>query len=167
MEVQLSVLWLRESAKPRAHTGHNKSASKQVRLGPMADLIAILVLGLQYSLIVLIINLYLRTPLPFAVVTIIFLVLASIGIGLWHREKFSQTVKQWERLTVRSVVLGIAFFGADLLLSLLHGQANPLHFPGGLLGLPLTLFVCPGGTIICLAGLVRASYINRRAGGTK
>ncbi len=45
----------------------------------MADLIAILVLGLQYSLIVLIINLYLRTPLPFAVVTIIFLVLASIG----------------------------------------------------------------------------------------
>ncbi len=133
----------------------------------MADLIAILVLGLQYSLIVLIINLYLRTPLPFAVVTIIFLVLASIGIGLWHREKFSQRVKQWERLTVRSVVLGIAFFGADLLLSLLHGQANPLHFPGGLLGLPLTLFVCPGGTIICLAGLVRASYINRRAGGTK
>jgi integral membrane sensor domain MASE1 len=75
------------------------------------------------------------------------------------------TVKQWGRLVVRSVVLGIAFFGADLLLALLHGQANPFHFPGGLLGLPLTFLICPGGTIICLVGLVRASYISRRVDG--
>src|SRR5438094_9986477 len=126
-------------------------------IGTIADLITILVLGLQYSLIVLIINLYLRTPLPFAVVTIIFLVLASIGIGLWHREKFSQTVKQWERLTVSSVVLGIAIFGTDLLLSLLHGQANPLHFPCELFVLLLCLLVSQGITIISLPGLLRVS----------
>jgi hypothetical protein len=75
------------------------------------------------------------------------------------------TVRQWRRLAIRSVILGIAFFGADILIALLHGQANPFHFPGGLLGLPLTFLICPVGTIICLAGLVRASYINRKAAG--
>jgi hypothetical protein len=74
-------------------------------------------------------------------------------------------VKQWGRLAVRSVVLGIGFVGVDILLALLNGQANPFHYPGGLLGLPLTFLICPGGTIICLAGLARASYISRRAAG--
>ena len=73
------------------------------------------------------------------------------------------TVKQWGNLAVRSVILGVAFLGADALIALLHGQANPFHFPGGLLGLPLTFLICPVGTIICLAGLARASYIGKRA----
>jgi len=128
----------------------------------MADIIAILALGLQYSVIVLVTNSFLRTPLPLVAVTIIFLVLVIIGIALWHRETFAKTVNQWKRLGVRSVGLGIAFFGADFLIALSQGQANPLHFPGGLLGLPLTFLICPGGTIICAAGLVRAFYIDRR-----
>jgi hypothetical protein len=87
--------------------------------------------------------------------------LASLAIALWRHKKYPQTVKQWGRFTIYSIVLGVAFFGVDFLIALLNGQANPLHFPGGLLGLPLTLLVCPGGTIICLAGLARAFYINR------
>jgi hypothetical protein len=75
----------------------------------------------------------------------------------------AMTVKQWWKLAVRSVILGIAFLGADVLIALLHGQANPFHFPGGLLGLPLTFLICPVGTIICLAGLARASYMSKRA----
>jgi hypothetical protein len=133
----------------------------------MADLIAIVVLGLAYSLIVFVIGLWLRTTLPLAEVMIAFLILASIGVVLWHRKKSPQTTKQWGSFAVRSVVLGVAFFGGDVLLALAHGQLNPLRFPGGLLGLPLTFLICPGGTIICLAGLARASYINRKAAGTK
>jgi uncharacterized membrane protein (Fun14 family) len=129
----------------------------------MADLIAILALGLQYSLIVFVINLWLRTTLPFSAVVITFLILASIGVVLWRREKLAQTAKQWGRLAVRSVVLGIAFFGVDFLIGLLNGQTNPLRFPGGLLGLPLTFLICPGGTIMCVAGLLRALYITGRA----
>ncbi len=72
------------------------------------------------------------------------------------------TVKHWGRLAVRSVVLGIAFFGADLLIALVQGQAFPFHFVGGMLGLPLTFLICPVGTIICLAGLARAYYISKR-----
>jgi hypothetical protein len=129
----------------------------------MADLIAIVALGLQYSLIVFVINLCLRTTLPFSGVTITFLILASVGMLLWHRERLSQTVKQWGTLAFRSVLLGIALFGADLLIALLHGQPNPFHFPGGLLGLPLTFLICPGGTIICLAGLARVLYMSGKA----
>jgi len=132
----------------------------------MADLIAILALGLQYSLIVFVIDLWLRNTLPFTEVTITFLILSSVGIVLWHRKELSQTVKQWAGLARRSVILGIALFGGDLLLALLNGHANPFLFPGGLLGLPLTFLVCPGGTIICLAGLVRAFYLSKRAVGT-
>jgi hypothetical protein len=128
----------------------------------MADLIAIIILGLQYSLVILIINMWFRIALPFRAVAIGFLILASIGGVLWHRLKLSQSTKQWGALAVRSIVLGGAFFAGDLLVALSHGQTNPFHFPGGLLGLPLTFLICPGGTIICLAGLVRASYISRR-----
>jgi hypothetical protein len=56
----------------------------------MADLIAILAPGLQYSLIVLAIKLWLGTTLPFDDVTIAFLILGSIGIVLWHRKELSQ-----------------------------------------------------------------------------
>ncbi len=61
----------------------------------MADLIAIVALGLQYSLIVFVINLWLRTTLPFSAVTITFLILAGLGMLLWHRKELSQTVKRW------------------------------------------------------------------------
>src|SRR5258708_34146924 len=104
----------------------------------MADLIAIVALGLQYSLVVFAVNLWLRTALPFSAVAITFLILASIGMLLWHRKKLSQTAKQWGTLAVRSVVLGIGFFVADLLIALFNGQATPCTFPGGLLALPLT-----------------------------
>jgi hypothetical protein len=45
----------------------------------MADLIALLALGLQYSLIVFVINLWLRPRLPFAGVTISFLILEALA----------------------------------------------------------------------------------------
>jgi hypothetical protein len=127
----------------------------------MADLLAIAALGLQYAAIILIVDLYLGGLFPLALAMTIFLFLAGVGIALWHREKFPPTVKCWGRFTGYSVLLGVGFFGADLLLALVHGEANPFHFPGGLLGLPLTFLVCPGATMVCLAGLVRAFYISR------
>jgi hypothetical protein len=95
------------------------------------------------------------------------MILASIGIAVWHRETLSQSAREWGRLAVRSVVLGLAFFGGDFLIALFNGHANPFHFPGGLLGLPLTFLICPGATMICLAGLARASYRTREKPGTR
>jgi|SRR5579884_1048505 len=131
----------------------------------MADLIAILALGVQYSMVVVAILLLNRTTLSPLLLTIAFLILAAIGFVLWHREEPSQTVRRWWKLAVGSVVLGVGFFGVDFLVALSQGQPNPFHFPGGLLGLPVTLFICPGGTIVCFAGLVRTYYLSRKAAG--
>jgi hypothetical protein len=133
----------------------------------VADLIAILSLGLQYSLIISIIDLYLRTELPLVLVMIGFLALAAIGIAIWHKKKASQSAAAWGKLLVIALILGIGFFGVDLLVALLNGQRNPLHVAGGLLGLPLTVLVFPAFTMICLAGLVRAVYISRRPGAAE
>lgn len=158
----MSALSLPGLVRPQAHTDRNNlKRICDIEDSKMADVIAVLVLGVQYSLIVFLISFWFRIIPPFAELTIPFLILTSVGLVLWHLKRFSQTVKQWQRLAARSVVLGIAFFGVDFLIAVLNGQTNPLRFPGGLLALPLTLLVCPGGTIICLAGLVRAFYITK------
>jgi len=133
----------------------------------MADSIAIAALGLQYSVIVLVVDSWLGSTLPFSVVAICFLVIGSVGLLLWHRKTLSQSAKRWVTLAIRSVVLGIALFGVDFLIALANGQANPFRYPGGLLGLPLTFLICPGSTIICLAGLIRATYMRRGVEGTE
>lgn len=131
----------------------------------MADLIAILAIGLQYWLIVSIIDFYFGRALSIGIVVAIFAILASVGLAVWHKKKSWQTAKQWRKLILVSLILGVAFFAGDLLLAYLHGQTNPLLFPGGLLGVPLTLAICPGFTIICVAGFVRTLYLNRTSGG--
>lgn len=133
----------------------------------MADLIAILAIAAQYYVVILIVNWYLGSVLTFGTVLGGFLALATLGLASWHQKRFSQTVKQWRKLTLSSVILGIAFFGSDLFWAYLHGHANPFLDNGGLLGLPLTFLVCPGATMICLAGIVRAFLISRRARGTE
>jgi hypothetical protein len=64
---------------------------------------------------------------------------------------------------MRSVVLGVVFFAIDLLWAYLHGRTNPLNYPAGLLGIPLTVAICPGFTMICAAGLVRLSIPGIRS----
>ena len=129
----------------------------------MADLIAISTVGLQYCLIISIVDLYFRKILPLSIVVAIFVILISAGLAVWHKKRSWQTAKQWRKPILLSLIVGVAFFGCDLLLAHLNGQSNPLLFPGGLLGIPLTLAVCPGFTMICVAGLVRALYLSTRS----
>jgi hypothetical protein len=127
----------------------------------MADLVAILALGLQYAVIILITQLSFRGLLSLWLDAAVFLMLATAGIIVWHKEKYSNNPKEWRKLGVSSVILGFLFFAWDVVLAYLRGYANPFHFPGGLLGLPLTLAVCPGLTMICVAGLARALYLKK------
>lgn len=126
----------------------------------MPDLIAMATVMPQFFMMVFVVNYWRGAALPFSVVTVAFLALASIWL-VWHQKEFSPVAKRWATLTVRSIVVGTAFFAVDLLIAVAHGKANPFHFPGGLLGLPLTFLICPGCTIVCLAGFVRAIYRSR------
>jgi hypothetical protein len=127
----------------------------------MSDLIAILAVGLQYWLIILIIDWYHGRVLPVSISVAVFAILVAVGLALWHRTGPWQTAKQWRRSTIASLILGGAFFAIDLLWAHLHGQTNPLNYPAGLLGIPLTVAICPGFTMICIAGLVRLLYLDK------
>ena len=127
----------------------------------MADLIAILAVGLQYWLIFFIVYLCFGNLMPIGGVVAIFAILASVGLAFWHKRESWKTSKQWRKPILASLVLGVFFFAFDSLLGYLDGKTNPFLFGGGLLGIPLTLATCPGFTIICVAGLVRAMYIAR------
>ncbi len=131
----------------------------------MADLVAVATLALHYLLVVFLVNSWRAAALPFSIAAISFVILAGIGLLHWHRNELSQPVRRWVTLAVRSVVLGSAFFGADFLIALAHGIANPFRYPGGLLGLPLTFLICPCGTIICLAGVAKAYYSEHATRG--
>ena len=126
----------------------------------MADLMAIIVVSVQFWMIVLVIDSCFGAVLPASIAVAIFVVLVSVGLVVWHKRESAQTVERWQRLIFGSIILGVLFFACDLLLSFLHGQSNPLKYPGGLLGLPLTVTICPGFTMICIAGLVRTLYLN-------
>lgn len=125
----------------------------------MADTIAIVALGVQYSFITLIVALYGGKAFRLGIALFVFLLLAGIALAVWHIVKKSAAA--WAMFALESVLVGIAFLGVDWLEAYSQGQSNPMHM-SGLLGLPLTLLICPVGTMICLAGLVRAFYSQKR-----
>ncbi|MFZ0214272.1 MAG: hypothetical protein WBD23_13485 [Candidatus Acidiferrales bacterium] len=130
----------------------------------MADAIAVLTLGLQYSLIVFVIDLYSRAALPRATVIGVFIAFAAIAIAIWHEKKVAENAARWGVLALLSIALGLSFFACDWLIAYVNGVSNPLHFSGGPLGLTLTFLVCPCSTMVCVAGVARALYIARVEG---
>ncbi len=120
----------------------------------MEDLIGLLALAIECIIATLVAR-YMGVALPFVVTVVVFMVLAFIGLGVWDKK----TMDGWRKLAAVSAFLGIGFFGIDVLLPYLHGQTT-LQFPGGLLGLPLTL-VTWGSAMVSAAGLARAFYLNR------
>jgi hypothetical protein len=127
----------------------------------MANLLAILALGLQYATVILVIDLFVGKALPLWAIVAIFVVLVIAGFVVWNTKESAEKIEEWRKLTISSLIIGVGFFGWDAFLAYQHGQANPLRFTGGPLGLSLTLAVCPGFTSICVAGMVRAFYLSR------
>lgn len=125
----------------------------------MADAAALLALAGQYSLVFLIISVYFRPGFRLEIAVLLFAVLAVIAVVIWHSLK-KKTAGAWGMFALYSVVFGILFFGADWFETFIQRQPSPLYM-SGLLGLPLTILVCPVGTMVCVAGVVRALYLRR------
>jgi hypothetical protein len=129
----------------------------------MADLIAVMVLGVQYSLIILAVEWYLGTKLPPEILIAVFLAYAVAGIAIWHKKKEWQDVATWGRIALGSVILSVVYVGVDSFLGYLDG-AKPVFEGGGLLGFPVTVVVCPFLVMISVAGLARALFLSATAG---
>lgn len=127
----------------------------------MADAIAVVILAVQYALVVLGVDL-LFGKTSGEVVMGIFVFFTAIALAIWHAKK-NKTPREWGILALISISLGILFFGADWVNAYLNGYSTPFRVPGGggPLGLLLTALVCPCTTMVCIAGSVRALYIDR------
>jgi hypothetical protein len=72
----------------------------------MEDLLAILALAIECGTSILVAH-SVGVRLPFGIAVVVFVVLAFIGFGVWDKKD----VGGWRRLAMKSVILGIGFFG--------------------------------------------------------
>jgi hypothetical protein len=131
----------------------------------MEDIIGVVALAAECALAGAIFF-FLAGPVSVWLLLLFFLVVTVAAILYWHTERAPQTVPAWRNYALWSVVVGILFFLVDLAVGQVsRGGAETLPVGGGPFGILLTLLVCPFFTMICLAGLIRASFIKRTSSG--
>ncbi|MGA9885028.1 MAG: hypothetical protein WBQ34_15045 [Candidatus Acidiferrales bacterium] len=95
-----------------------------------------------------------------------FPALAIVALFVWHSEKWPHDVGGAFMWSVGSVVIGITFFGIDLMIGTGFAPNLPIRYAvwqsGGPLGIAATIVVCPGLTLIFLAGTVRELLLAER-----
>ena len=122
----------------------------------MENFIAILVLATECGVVALVTH-YAGAGIPPLAWFVVFLLLAFVGLGIWH----TRDVEGWRKVAVSSVGLGVLFFGGDVFLAHLEGQRT-FQFRGSLLGLPVT-FVTWCCAMVSTSGFARALYVKASA----
>lgn len=99
-----------------------------------------------------------------------YLVLATVALYFWHKEPPAKHItepSEWAAAIVASVLMGAVSFGIDMIVGLI---SNPKLSPveagtkaGSPFGFPLTVMLCPGFTMIAIAGLLRALLLRTGA----
>ena len=107
----------------------------------------------------------LRMPLWAGVLLLI--VGSIIAVSFWHNEKSPKSIGGWAALFVGSLVAGALFFAIDIAIGMSsHPELSPIQAgtqAGSPFGFGLTIMVCPGLTMVSLAGIVREAF-QRRVG---
>jgi hypothetical protein len=139
-----------------------------IRWSLISDGVGIVTIGLQLYLLV-------RWLVPndgsqVILGVLAFIVLAAFALYLWHKEppvKNLSGPNEWARAIVVSVVMGGVSFGIDMLIGLFNNpKLSPIEagtHAGSPFGFPLTVMLCPGFTMLAIAGLLRALLLRIRA----
>jgi hypothetical protein len=93
--------------------------------------------------------------------------LVAASLWLWHGDKKTQTWDQeeWSALAIFTPLFGAMSFGIDVMV----GSSNRTYrtfleaasHAGSPFGFPLTVLICPIGTILALGGWARCAIIRR------
>jgi len=127
----------------------------------LADAIGLVLIAVQFILVF-------RWLVPndgtrFITGGIAYAILAAVALGMWHgkeaSERFSDT-HDWAGVMIGSILLGCMSFGVDILVgSSTHPGMSPIEAgtkAGSPFGFILTIFLCPGVTMVAVAGLIRS-----------
>ena len=138
------------------------------RWSVVADAIGMLAIGVQLYLVV-------RWLVPddgsrIIVGIVAFIPLTGLALYFWHKEppvEHLSTPSDWALAILGSVLIGGISFGADMLIGLItNPKLSPIEAgtkAGSPFGFLLTLMLCPGLTMVAIAGLLRATILQ---GGT-
>jgi len=136
-----------------------------------SDAVGILVIGAQVYWIV-------RWLLPDAgsrltVGILAVIVLTGLALYFWHKEPpmaLLSSPRDWALAVTTSVVMGALSFGIDVLVGSINNPNLPLikagTRAGSPFGFPLTVVICPGFTVLAVAGLLRALLLRTDAART-
>lgn len=142
--------------------------SSMVRIhGIVADGIGVLVLaGLAGLVAWIIATVYTKGDAIWAW-SIGFPLLAICGLLVWHSEKWPMDPQDVFLYGLLSVPAGFASFVIDALISTSQYPQLPFRYAiwhaGSPFGIVLTICICPGFTLVALAGTVRALILASRA----
>jgi hypothetical protein len=132
----------------------------------VSDCVGVLTIGVQLYLLVrwLVPNDGSRAILG----VLAYIVLAGLALYSWHKEpplKNLSEPSEWAMAIVASVVMGGVSFGIDMLIGLFNNpKLSPIEagtMVGSPFGFPLTVMLCPGLTMLAIAGLLRALMLRR------
>jgi hypothetical protein len=97
-------------------------------------------------------------------------ILVALALAMWHgkeAKRFTDTY-DWAGVILGSIVLGAMSFGVDMLVgSFSHPGLSPIQAgtkAGSPFGFILTIFLCPGLTMVGVAGLVRSFLVGENGG---
>ena len=92
----------------------------------------------------------------------VFLALAASGMFVWHHRSSPESPIAWVWWACGSVAGGAVFFAIDVLIGHFSYPDLPLleagTKAGGMFGFLATLAICPGATIVCVAGWARSFF---------
>ena len=100
-------------------------------------------------------------------------VLTGLALYFWHKEPPMEHLSspgEWALAIPISVLIGAVSFGIDVLVGLISNPNLPPIKAGTRAGSPfgfvLTVMICPGFTMLAVAGLLRALLLRTDAAGT-
>jgi hypothetical protein len=141
------------------------------RLSLVPDVIGVLMIGIQLYWVV-------RWLVPadgsrLILYILAYVVLAGIALYVWHKDppvKRLSAPREWAMAVVGSILVGGASFGIDIVIGLIHKpKLSPIEAgtkAGSPFGFPLTVMLCPGFTMLAIAGLVRVLFLRSGAAST-
>ena len=97
-------------------------------------------------------------------------VLVAVALGMWHGKEASERFSDaydWAGVVVGSILLGAMSFGVDVVVGrFTHPGMSPIEAgtkAGSPFGFMLTIFLCPGITMVALASVIRSFLVHRES----
>jgi hypothetical protein len=135
------------------------------RLSVLPDGVGLIALGVQAYLLCRWLMPDDGYRLPISVLASV--VLASCALYMWYSEKITQKINDlggWAAAVGLSVLLGALSFGCDVLVRIINYPGlSPFRAAtkvGSPFGFVLTVLLCPGFTMVAVAGFIRALVLR-------